>query len=566
MPASQNVNSVPAVQAWRPPLFPKQWEALKVAFTKIKGYVNLVLLCGPRWSSKTVVCTHIIANHVWETYEANVMVLTLTQSVGTDSGVWGDICNVMQQWIDAGFGMQWVRRPYNDSGTKKPAFIVANKYSRFVDGEWYNVCKVQLDSLKNEDEVEERYKSKRYSMIFMNELSKFKKRKTFDTLKQALRMFNGIGEEDHLFLADTNPDLDLGTKSPWYHLWYEFRAMSDGELEEYVKQVKSDEGAMLSAKDLIPLRNQLRLVEFSIDDNLACSEEKKASLRADFGHDPDLYAAYYEGKWTTASADAIFYKVFRPKFHVRGSLPTQSNPEPEVLVPEENCYELQTGNDPGGTNCASVIGEKIITRRPDLDKDGKPRLEKDGSIIYKEVPVFKLLDELVVVGEDFHLEDFIEKLVEKMLLWEKIAGKPNKIRWTHWSDRSVFDMKVPFSDRYWHQHIYDASGGMISLIAAERGKGSVAAGVDLVRKLLFEERLWISARCVQSIDMFRSIRRGTSTISVIQKGSPFKHVLDAIRYWLQSECYDEMHRTNILNIKKTRVESNTGGFVQMPVG
>jgi hypothetical protein len=209
-----------------------------------------------------------------------------------------------------------------------------------------------------------------------------------------------------------------------------------------------------------------------------------------------------------------------------------------MLVPEANCFELITGLDPGGTNCAASIIEKAYRKEGD-----------------KSVPVIKVLDELVIVDADFDLHDFVEELVRKMEYWEGIIGRPSKTVWHHWSDRSAFDMKVPFSDRYWHQHIFQASGGKVALMAAERGKGSVRARIDLFRKLLYEERIFFSrTKCPATITMCKSIKRGTSQLAPIQKGSQHKHIFDALTYAIASELYDELNREIMANVRAMRTQ------------
>lgn len=510
-------------------------------------YANLVLFSGCRWAGKSVSACHALCMHAWETNRGNILVLTLTQSVGVDSGVWQDIIEITQIWIDGNFGMEWVKEPYLDAGTKKPAFVVRNK--------WGTATKVQLDSLKNEEEVEGRYKGKRYSMIFVNEFSKFNKRKTFDTLKQALRMMH-LKEEDHLFLADTNPDLDLGKNSPWYQLWYEFRTMSDEDIADSMKK-KAEDGVFLPPDTGIPLRNSLKLVEFTMDDNLSLSKEKKSALMADFAHDSALLDAYYYGKWVTASVDALFYKVFRPNFHVRGDDETRSNPNPMILVPDPGTWELYDGYDLGVSNSAAVIMDKSYR----IDKFDS-EIEGVKTVVERKVPVFKMLDELVVLDEDFSMEEFILEFMRKRDFWEAYLGRPNKIVWHSWSDRSAFDMQDVSSKRYHHQTVFQASEGKILLQAAERGGGSVALRVDLFRKLLFDERFFMCrSRCPHAINMCRSIRKGKNALSVIAKGSPFKHVFDAITYLVASECYDELNREITLNMRR----SNESSLIQVAV-
>lgn len=501
---------------WSPDLFPKQLEALQACQP---GKQNLILFNGPRWASKTWTCHHVAIQHAWNTDRADICILTITQSVGLDSGVWQHLTDTfIPEWIGGEdhegkpfggrFGMEWVRQPYIQNVTKKPSCSVTNKFG--------TKSQFSLQSLSCEDDVELKFKSKAYSMIWVNEMSKFKKRQTFDTLKQCLRMPH-LTTEQHLFLGDTNPDLQLGTASPWYQLWYGLATMED------------------CPGYLIPLRDQLKLIEFTIDDNLSLSEEKKAQLRADFGHDPDLMAAYYYGKWVTASADALFYGVFKPNIHVIGDYDSPAVTDPEILVPDDNCDTIICGLDPGVRNSAAAFLEKRI-------------LVRDG----REIPAFSWIDELVIINDDFDLADYVRELVRKMEFWENVLKKPRKLTWRWWSDRSVFDTKLPFSgELFWHNAIYELSDGRITCMAAERGRGSVGVRVDLFRKILYEDRLRISANKVpHGIQMVRSIRRGKSAVSVIERTSPWKHSFDSVSYAITSECCDELQRNVISNVKR----------------
>lgn len=512
---------------WVPDLFPRQKELLEACQPSDQ---NLILANGPRWASKTFGCQHAVCQHAWETDRADICILTLTQSLGVDSGVWQHLTEIfIPMWIEGDFGFNWIRQPYFHNVTKKPGCEVTNRHG--------TKSRISLQSLKNEKEVENLFKSKAYSMIWINELSKFKTRKTFDTLKQCLRMPH-LSTDQHLLLADTNPDIDIGVESWIYKLWYEFKSADQDELTRLFSGAKIE--------DLIPLQKALKLIEFTVDDNLSLSDEKKAQLRADFSHNQDLFDAYYMGKWVTASDQALFFTVFRPEFHCVGETQTASNWNPEILVPSDACFELWSGHDPGATNYGWALGNTEMTKRNKI---------VNNEITTVEVPVIQVLDELVVVGEDFDLWDFVEQIVEKMVEWEKIIDRPGKVAWRNWSDRSAFDVRIPFSDRLWHQAIFEASGGRIVLMAAERGRGSVNARVDLWRKLLFDERAFISrSRCPHIIDMCKSIRRGTGT-NIIAKASRQKHIFDGLTYAVGSELYDELARSNRHMLRRAKTES-----------
>jgi hypothetical protein len=536
-----------------PALFPKQIEGLNACQPSKR---NRILYSGPRLSGKTNGALHCIADNAWQTSYANWCMLSVTQSVGIDSGVWTAMSRIiLPDWISGNFGMRWMNgrngepkgTPHIENVTKKPTCMFTNRHS-FKDDKWTgDYSQISLESLKNEDEVEERFKGKEYTGIFVNELSKFTNRRTFDTLILALRSMRGhLKKDQFIFLADTNP-AEEGTESWIYKLWYELRLMDDDKLWSEFPDDDTERKAD-ARHPLVPIRDSLQLIEFSVDDNLSMTDEDKLNLKSSLSHDPDLLARYYYGKWVTASADAIFRGVFRPLIHVVPDAKQLILPDPDVLWPQPGCFELILSIDPGATNFASFIMEKYteqrLVKRLATDNEGNFIMDNGRHREISEmrdVICFKVLDELVIVGEDFHLADYVEELTRMMVMWEWAIGKPGQTMWRMWSDRMVFDVKIPFTDNFWHQSIHAASGGKIVLMAAERGRGSVAAGIDLLRKLLFERRILFSGtRCPHVINMLKSIKKGKTAASPVSAGSIWKHSLDGLRYGLVSELYDDM--------------------------
>ena len=130
-------------------------------------------------------------------------------------------------------------------------------------------------------------------------------------------------------------------------------------------------------------------------------------------------------------------------------------------------------------------------------------------------------------------------------------------------------MKVPFSDRFWHQLIFASSNGKISLMAAERGKGSVQVRIDLFRKLLYQGRIFFSkTNCPSTIEMCKSLKHGTRIGELIARGSPHKHIFDACTYAICSELYDELSTESwdiMRNVRKLKREGRSGSLVTVPL-
>jgi hypothetical protein len=502
---------------------------------------RFVLANGTRLSTKTVGCCQAVADHAWDVQNANIAIITVTQTVGHDSGVWDDLVKrVLPERVEAGFGMDWVKQDFLEGVSKKPTCIVKNKFGQNV--------RIQLHSLKNEEEVEARFKGPRFTMIYVPELSTFHKAKTFQTWCECLRVPGKLGmtreekeklqiPDDHIFLGDTNP-ADEGEESWIWRTWFHLLHAEESELDPRE----------------LPMRRNLARVDFTLDDNIFDSQERLDLLKAEYASDPDLYDRYILGKWVQATTDAIFYSVFRPNIHVVGEYETRVNPYPEVMVPEENCMELLTGWDLGSSNSAVSIIEPV-TREVEVKVPNEDRT--------RLVPVshFKQLDENVKIG-DSQLVEFVEEVLAKMDFWQQLVERP--VIWKHYSDRNVFSVQDLDNQIYLNQRVLDISEGRIALIGAwdaQRG-ASVERRVGFFRRLLHEMRFFSScSKCPFTINMIKSMRRPKGQSVGIQKGSVHKHPFDSTTYPVCSVCYDEMMISTIN--RTSRSNSGESTVIQM---
>jgi len=487
---------------WRPDLFPRQFDLLREC-RKRDGMRKFILASGPRWSAKSRACWEAIVDHAWNVKHASICILAKSITSGSSSGHWNMITEqIVPEWIAGDFGFNWapmgigrwkneLATPRQDGTTKKLFCRVRNKFG--------GSSRLELNSLMDERDVEGFFKDRYFSMIYWPELSEYEDFKTFDTLKHALRC-PGVAEEDHVLLADTNPS---NKKHFAYKEWYELRTADPEDLPEEQR----------------PRQKHLRLLEFTLDDNLSLSEQRKKDILADFSYDPQVLARYGYGRWTDADTGGLFTGTFLPAIHIVGD---EHDPDTEILIPQDGCSELLCGWDIGGTNSAMAMAEQIYPGDP-----GVP-----------ESSVFKFIDEEVVIGERLSVAEFTELALEKINLWEAWIGKP--VMWVHWSDRSAFDRWEPISKTYHHQEVYAASGGKIILQSVHQGRESVAQRVRLWKKLLFQQRLLFSAaRCPKLIEMNRLIKCGKHPYSISSQ-SEYKHIFDAASYLVIRQCWTEL--------------------------
>lgn len=501
---------------WELDISPKQRELMRLCREK-NGLRKYILAAGARWSSKSIGALHAVVDHAWNTKNAAVSLLCTTITAGADQGIWTLLTEVIiPMWIEGDFGLEWAEKgtPRQHGVTKKFYCIIKNK--------WGGNSRMQLDSLKDERDVEASFKNRYLTMIYWSEVSIFKQVKTYQTLIQALRGL-GTPQDEFVLLCDTNPS-EEGTDSWIYKEWYEFRLADPLTLSE----------------DERPRQAYLKLLEFLPDDNPYLTEDFKRQKRAEFAADPDLFARYWLGQWKKSSVDALFIGQFKRAIHV-----IETNDE-GMCVPQDDCEEACIGWDIGRANHGVEFAEKCY---------GK--VEGTNST---ETSVFKFFDEVVIIGGETSVWDLTVLVVERMLIWEAYLGR--KVNWSHHSDRSSLDQREPISNRFPADEVYAASEGTIVLVGVENTRNSVGPSIRLWRKMLFQRRLLFSGElCPKLVEVQTSLRRGKLP-DTIHDQSPHKHPFDAGRYIIMRECWDELQT---LIVRRAQMQRPPQRLVSVPL-
>lgn len=521
--------------SFEPPVSAKQAEV-------INDTHRYILVSGARESSKSYGVMHSIPFRMWNIRNYVGVLVGTTTSQSIDSGLWTVLTEkVMPDWIEGNiyspdgkeivdkrpFGMEWITKPRSQMITHKMFFDISNKFgekSRFY-----------LDSLDVETDVEKKYKGRIFCDIVLSEAANFLNRGTFDCLKLCLRDFPA---EQLRFILDTNPALH-DAESHWiYKLFYVFRSLDLNNLsEDGTRELNLDavpEGSRgVLLQSLKELQDSLAVHEFAVDDNCFISEEKKRSLFAAFAHSKDALDRNYYGRWVRGSGDGIFSEVFQPEICVLGDLPNASKPEPEILLPEDDCFELMGSFDTGRRNTMAYIIEPVTIE-----------IEEHGEMIPRTG--FKYLDEYGSLGRQQSTADLAEWLVETLDFWEDIIGK--RVRFEAWSDNSAFDLSGQ-TETSEAQDLWRLTNGRVELrsITAPhvgmKGHGAVERRISFMQRMLFEQRLWLcKSKCPHLLQMFQSIKRNSQ--GKLSAVSIFKHSFDAASYGPAVRCWMEMRKTS----------------------
>jgi hypothetical protein len=369
---------------------------------------------------------------------------------------------------------------------------------------------LQLHSLEHDDEVETRFKDTRFSMVYLVEADKFGSRHVMNILTDQLRLGErGIDFKDHQFIADCNPPEE--GEQHWLHDVF-FKGL--GIDPEYFKA------------------NYVRHY-FPLDDNQFITEQEKEELRQKYRYDRMRYQRFVEGKWVRDIGRTLFSDVFVEGVHVVGDA---FGDDPQLIAPPPGCSEIDVGVDLGDMNHAAVFGVKRLTG------------DSENPLM-----AFDIIDEAVSVGRKISINDYVDLLLEKMDFWEQYVQREygsKEIDWRFWSDSSSLRHKAIIGMNE-ALLIHKLSGGRIELRGVNKGAGSVAQRIVLVKSMLHDGRLFISANCAHLIEMLRDleparsigteetdpekIRAAARNAYTLDIADPLKHSFDALSYMLAYE-------------------------------
>ena len=468
---------------WYPSKAPRQQEVFDCGH-------RYTLVHGPRQCGKSVGIQDKIMRILVQTDNASVAVVSRTAKNGRQ-GAWKALTgDIYRKWRNKGM-TRWTVEPKQEGDTKMPMFRVANQFG----GE----SECQLHSINHDDNVEEFYKDSFFSHIYMIEADRFDI-KTFMTLKMCLR-HTSIPWEEQQFILDTNPPEE--GEDHWLHDIF-FKAKGETDIEEW--------------------KRLYRTIGFTIDDNPYLTEMQRREIYRTYQSDPVKLKRYWYGLWVKDAGDGAFADVFQPSTHVIGEWePAKKAEEMALLRPAKGTYVIDVGVDVGDVNTAIVFAV--------------PQAGEENQIQYH------VIDELVYLKSKVKLQDITADITAIMDYWEdycvkvlKLAKKP---MWRFWSDPSSmrYRQSVGGTEAQW---IELHSAGRIRMEGVYKAPGTVAKRLDMLRRMLYEERIYFSAKCQSTIQMLRSLKKGQSQTQIIKRDDDFKHVFDALTYMLQGGLPEEI--------------------------
>lgn len=510
---------------WYPDIFGKQLDVFNNTH-------RIMLVSGPRLSSKTWAVLEYIVRHMWDTPDGSVAIYGTTMKKSKEGGIWQLLHKtIIPEWVKANIGFRYTT--YNSEGTpgwkimgdtRTPYFKITNRHG----GE----SECRLFSLDYVDDIDDKAKGQHFSLVYFSELSEFESRKVLSTTLNCLRMPH-LKYEQHRWVADTNPS-EEGESSWIYDVFYRERVMG---FEQYQQYCSVREIPPMTESEFLDFQRSLRLVEMFPEDNIHLDPRQLADLKSNCRYDPDLYARDVLGQWIfgQGSQSRHFRALFKPDLHVLGDISSPDENEWEYILPTPNCIDLITGWDPGDTHHAVVLLES----------------HEIGGVKH-----FSALDELESHAESrdelISLEDFAGEFMELVEALEESMGKTYLLD-RSWTDISAIQKYSAAADSFPYLQIESACKGRIVLRGAtSRGNSTVnvKVRVKFLKQLIFQGRFKVSANCTGIIRMLRDLKKGKSRLDFVVPNKD-KHLFDALTYALIMECAEEfLNSENRANVGK----------------
>lgn len=476
---------------WSPGLAPRGFEVFN-------NFVRILLVEGARKSGKSIAIAHKLIRHAVENDGAVIGIFAISKSAGK-VGAWNDLIArgaAIDQWRE--IGVEYAVEPKYEADSKMAYFRIKTPptASKPKGGE----AEFQLHSVNNENQVEGKVKGSRFSCIMVSEADNFTKASTIMALRSQLRSYL-VPESRFQLILDSNPP-EEGVDHWLYEMFF--------------KNPDDKTGT----------------VHFSIDDNIFFTAEQKKELYDTYKHDKSLLDRYYYGKWVKASAHGVFADVFLPNIHIVGEMPSYADPlnyaqrdSWPILRPDPEAKIFEEGWDIGDVNFGYVIGV--------------PRWNPVHRVI-----CYDILDELAYTNTRAGLEDIVDEVMDRRNYWAKWHREQNEfpnVRWSSWSDSSSLRHRISVNGTE-AVELFRLSDKKINLSGVKKGSGSVGRRRDLLKRMLAEQRLYISPLCKNVLDMIRSIKSKNSF--PIDPESKHKHIFDALTYMLGYGIPDNNERND----------------------
>lgn len=428
---------------------------------------KFLLAAGEKGSGKTVGLLYKLVRHCYENENAFALIISPSIRTGKE-GVLFDLENMVLPSWEEGIGLEYTSSRL-DPNTKDRHLWIANRHRGW--------SKVLLVSIPYAEAVEPRVKGMSPSFVYVDELTHCPGREYFTYVAAQLgRRRNIVGPQQ--YTASCNPD----GPSHWVHKVF---------YEECLDEETGDKDEDFSVYH-VPISENVK--------NLP--EQYVKSLNQILRHDPVEQRRLLYGEWVDRpTGEAMFRDYFNSEIHVKGDEMRGTGLHP---VPG---HPIIIGYDLGQVNSSVTFMQVVPTH--------------NGN-------VWLVFDEIDHIGEKILYKRLAQDIMRRMDYWSK--SKDYEFRFQHISDTSAINQWHPGgTGSYDSWDMERFSDGRIKLLGCPKGKGSVEARVRLLGAKLFQDELYVSALCTNTVEMLIHLESDKKD-AMKPKRSKWVHKFDSVSY------------------------------------
>ena len=439
------------------------------------------LLHGERGSGKSAIASNKLVLEVQDQWNGLGMMVTITRSSATEGGAWEKLNeHVLPEW-KAGIGME-ATEPKMDDQKNRHVFI-GNKY-----GEW---SRIVLCSMPFGANIQQRIKGKEPSCFFFDELTEAESSDYFTKpIQQLGRRIDRTGRPIAYqpYIAACNPP-EEGMEH-----WVAKTFFPDEKKGETEASKRADGFGVYHC----PMATE----------NVWWSKEEKEryqkKVMQEAIHDPSAEDRLIHGIWVARpTGNGLFKEHYIPALHLK-----------PILHPIPG-FPIFVGYDLGQVFSSVTFLQLIPT--------------KDGRLFWL------VFDEIDHLGQKILYKKLAHEVMTRLIEWNKKAGY--EFQAIHIADESALNQWRPnsggsydaweFEKEYNRQAV--AGTRRIKMEGCPKGPGSVAARIRMLQSTLYQEEIFISSRCANTVGMLMHLDSDKADPDKPRR-SKWLHKFDSLTY------------------------------------